>query len=160
MTKRRIADLVFIAFLGVVVLFVYMEAQGWPRGARLFPVGVAVGMGGLLLAQAVAIVLKARQEGSEARDEPLWPGMDPALAWRRALTTAATFVVMAVGVWLLGFPIGGPLVLAGHLLLVMRERLVVSVLLVAGSVGALWALSELLNIPFPDPVLPFVSNPF
>ena len=160
MTQRRIADLVFTAFLGGVVFYVYAEAQAWPRGARLFPVGVAVGMGALLLAQAVLTVVQARREGPDARDEPLWPGIEPALARRRAVTTAATFLVMAVAVWLLGFPIGGPLVLAAHLLLVMRERLVVSIVLVVGSVAALWALSELLNIPFRDPVLPFVSNPF
>ncbi len=160
MTKRRIADLAFVAFLGIVVLYVYWEAQEWPRGTALFPVGVAIGMGALLLAQALLTVVQARREGPQARDEPIWPDIDPSLARRRAVTTSATFVVMALGVWLLGFPIGGPLVLAAHLLLVMRERLVVSALLIVGSVAAMWALSELLNIPFPDPALPFVSNPF
>ena len=160
MTKRRLADLVFIAFLAVGVAYLYLEARGWPRGARLLPVGVAFGLGGLLVAQATLTVVQARRAGPDAVDEPLWPGVEPSLARRRALTTAAMFVVMAVSVWLLGFPIGGPLVLAAHLLLVMRERIAISLALVAGSVVGLWAMSTFLNIPFPEPVLPFLSNPF
>lgn len=160
MTKRRIGDLLFVAFLGAGVAYVYLEAQGWPRGARLFPVGVAVGMAGLLLAQAVSTVVQARRAGPDAVDEPIWPGVDRHVARRRALTTAASFVVMALMVWLAGFPIGGPLAVALHLLVVMRERVATSLAIVAGSVAALWGMSTFLNIPFRDPVLTFLSNPF
>lgn len=159
MTLRRMADLAFCLFLGGVALYVVVTAQGWPLGSRLFPTLVGTLLGGLLIAQVATTLLGARRAG-RAEDAPVWPGVDPVVARTRALQTAGSIVAMAGIVWALGFPIGGPVALAGHLFLVVRERLLVSTTLVLSSVAVLWALSVLLNIPFPEPLVPGLRNPF
>jgi hypothetical protein len=159
-TKRRIADLAFTALLGGVVVYVVATAQDWPRGARLFPTMVGALMAVLLVAQVVVSLIQARAAGPEATEPPLWPAVPAPVARRRALTTAATFLGMALAVWALGFPIGGPLAVGVYLFLVVRERILVSTLLTVGAFLVLWALSSLLNIPFPEPVVPFLTNPF
>lgn len=158
MTKRRMADLAFMAFLAGVAAYVGLTAQSWPFGARLFPTVIAGLMGALLLAEAARSVATARRGHTE--EAPIWPGVEPKVAAGRAAVTAASIVGMALMVWALGFPIGGPLALAIHLLLVVRERLVVSLSIVVAFVGVLWAFSNLLNIPFPEPIVPGLSNPF
>lgn len=159
MTKRRIADLIFMAFLLAVSIYVVVSSQGWPAGARLFPTGVGVLMGVLVVAQAVTTMVRARRE-KHAADKPIWPDVEPSVAARRAATTAASIIGMALLIYLLGFPIGGPVALAIHLFLVVREKWLVSTALVVASVAMLWAASVLLNIPFPEPVVPGLSNPF
>jgi len=160
MTKRHIADLVFMAVLGAVVVRIFLTAQAWPSAARAFPSIMSAVMVILLLLLVLRTLVAARQQGRGVSDEPIWKGVEPSLARKRALQTLFSIGGMAVLVWLLGFPIGGPVALAAHLLLVVRERVAVSLLIVSGSVGVLWALSNLLRIRFVEPALPFVSNPF
>lgn len=159
MTKRKIADLLFMGLLVVVVVYVALTAQDWPLGARLFPTVLGGLMGVLLVAQIATTLVRARREG-HPEDEPIWPGVDPKVAGRRAIATAASIVGMAILVFVLGFPYGGPLALAIHLFLVVRERWLVSSALVVTAFAMIWAASSLLNIPFPEPLLPGLANPF
>lgn len=149
-----------MAILGVVFIRMVMTAQAWPDAARLFPTITGVAMSGLLVVAVLKSLREMRREDGTSEEGPLWEGVEPRLAARRVSQTVIVIAGTALLVWLLGFPIGGPLALALQLLVIARERVAVSIAITAGSVAALWALSNLLNVRFFAPFLPFVTNPF
>lgn len=149
-----------MAILGVVFVRMVMTAQTWPDAAKLFPTIAGVAMGGLLLIAFLKTLREMRLADGTSEESPLWEGVEPRLAARRVSETVIVIAGTALLVFLLGFPIGGPLALALQLLVIARERIALSIAITAGSVAVLWALSNLLNVRFFEPFLPFVTNPF
>jgi hypothetical protein len=108
-------DILISAFLALLLLWVLWEARGWPFRTRLFPWAVGFPVLALALLQLAyslwsaigqRVGREANGTSNDASDKPASVTLDPT---SRMLSIAAWTVAFALGFWLFGFKVGGPL---------------------------------------------------
>ncbi len=102
---RNRTDIVIGVLLVALLLWAVWEAQDWPARTRFFPLAVGypvLVMAGVHLACSLWLGLRSPEPAVEAA-APL----DPAVVRRRTLEISFWAVAFAVGLWLLGFKVGG-----------------------------------------------------
>jgi hypothetical protein len=149
--------------LAVVFGYVIYEVAGQPMQAKLFP--MVVGVIGLTLVLITLVrelregILAARADAAsrEATGEDNSAGAGDFSITEiektregklRALEQFGWLAGLLAGLWLLGFYIAVPLLVALYLLR-SRERLMLVAPMTAGTAVIVWLFNELLNLPFP-----------
>ncbi len=111
---RNRTDITIGALLVVLLSWAVWEAQDWPARTRFFPLAIGypvLVMAVMHLAYSLWLGLRppvpasAAETSQAAMDEG--PPMDPALVRRRTLEISVWAVLFALGLWLLGFKVGG-----------------------------------------------------
>ena len=112
-------DILISAFLVLFSLWVVLEARGWPFRTRLFPWAIGFPVLALALLQLAYSLWSAIRHRSigEANsihgkvDEKAEVGvtLDATSVHRRTLTISVWTLAFALGFWLFGFNVGGPL---------------------------------------------------
>lgn len=158
--SRTRNDIVISAFLVLFLLWVVWEARSWPFRTRLFPWAVGFPVLALALLQLAhslwrAIRHRSTEETNGIRSQPdeiatTGVARDPRLAGPRTLSIAAWTVAFALGFWLFGFKVGGPLLSLVFLRFQAHESWTVSVLYSLGVYLFFFLGFELaLGVPLP-----------
>ena len=149
--------------VGIGVLLVTLlswavwEAQGWPARTRFFPLAIGfpvLAMAVMHLAYSLWLGLRSPTLGQgRAEPEPApsaGPVLEPALVRRRTLEISFWAVAFALGLWLLGFKVGGLIVPTIFLRFQARERWSTSLLYSLGVyIFFKGGLEEALSFPLP-----------
>jgi len=111
---RNRTDVVIGVLLVTLLSWAVLEAQEWPARTRFFPLAIGypvLGMAVMHLAYSLWLGLRpARFEQGSAAPAPLaeaGPVLDPVVVRRRTLEISFWAVTFAVGLYLLGFKVGG-----------------------------------------------------
>ena len=157
--KIRPAALFSFCALVFFCVFVYL-AQEWRLQARLYPFAIGIPMLILAIVQVVMDLngVKAKQSDDGAPPTPMdfqfTKDIDPVTARKRAITMFAWLFGFFALIWLLGFPIGIPLMMFAYLKLQGGESWVLSVTLTVVAWLFFYGLFvRLLHLPFPDGLL-------
>ncbi len=111
---RNRTDVGIGVLLVTVLSWAVWEAQGWPARTRFFPLAIGypvLAMAVMHLAYSLWLGLRpARFERSPAAPQPVaeaGPVLEPAVVRRRTLEISFWAVMFALGLYLLGFKVGG-----------------------------------------------------
>jgi hypothetical protein len=106
-------DILIGAFLVVVFLWFLWEARDWPFRTRFFPWVIGFPILALALIQlglSIRTAISGRPDQRVAGEvQDAGEGADETLLHRRTLGIAAWAVAFALGLWIFGFKVGGPL---------------------------------------------------
>ena len=158
---RNRTDVVIGVLLVTLLAWALLEAQDWPARTRFFPLIIGYPM--LVLAAihlGYSLWLGLRPAGPwQALEEPepemeAGPPLDPAVVRRRTLEISAWAVIFALGLWLLGFKVGGVAIPLVFLRFQAHEPWGTSVLYSLGVYVFFWgALEQALSFPLPPGLL-------
>lgn len=120
-------DILISGFLVIVFFWFLWEARDWPLRTRFFP--FAIGLPVLVLAAiqfglSIRNACRARARGANAADRAPSAGaasVEALLAHRRTLGIAAWALAFALGLWVLGFKVGGLVLCLAFLRFQARE---------------------------------------
>ena len=110
-------DIAIGVLLVTLLTWAVWEAQDWPARTRFFPLAIGypmVAMAVMHLAYSLWLGLRPPVRGQASQEaEPATeagPPLKPAVVRLRTLQISAWAVAFAVGLWLLGFKVGGLLI--------------------------------------------------
>ena len=109
---RNRTDVVIGVLLVTLLSWAVWEAQGWPARTRFFPLAIGypvLAMAVMHLAYSLWLGLRPAKPG-QGSPEPAAEGgivLDPVVVRRRTLEISFWAVAFALGLWLLGFKVGG-----------------------------------------------------
>ena len=109
---RNRTDVVIGVLLVTLLTWAVWEAQGWPARTRFFPLAIGypvLAMAVMHLAYSLWLGLRPARPG-QGSPEPAAEGgivLDPVVVRRRTLEISFWAVAFALGLWLLGFKVGG-----------------------------------------------------
>lgn len=151
---RNRTDIVIGVLLVTLITWAVWEAQGWPARTRFFP--LAIGYPMLTMAAmhlAYSLWLGLRPAQGLAVPEPAAEGgivLDPAVVRRRTMEISFWAVAFALGLYLLGFKVGGLVIPTIFLRYQARELWRISLLYSLGVyVFFKIGLEEALSFPLP-----------
>ena len=134
-------------------VFVYL-AQDWRLQARLYPWAIGVPMVILALIQVILDLrgFKAKQStDATPMDFQFTKEIDPVTAKKRAIIMFSWLLGFCGLIWLLGFPIGIPLMMFAYLKFQGGESWVLSITLTVIAWLFFYGLFiKLLHLPFPE----------
>lgn len=110
---RNRTDIAIGVLLVTVLTWAVWEAQGWPARTRFFPLFIGypmLTMAAVHLAYSLWLGLRSprpEQEPDTDTELEAGPPLDPAMVRKRTMEISAWAVIFAVGLWLLGFRVGG-----------------------------------------------------
>lgn len=137
-------------------VFVYL-AQDWRMQARLYPWAIGIPMVILAIAQVILDLkgVKAKQSDDGAPPTPMdfqfTKDIDPVTAKKRAIIMFAWLLGFFALIWLLGFPIGIPLMMFAYLKFQGGESWVLSITLTVVAWIFFYGLFvKMLTLPFPE----------
>lgn len=134
-------------------MFVYL-AQEWRLQARLYPWAIGIPMVVLAVIQVVLDLrgFKAKQSADATPvDFQFTKEIDPAMAKKRAIVMFSWLLGFFGLIWLLGFPIGIPLMMFAYLKFQGGEPWVLSITLTVIAWLFFYGLFvKLLTLPFPE----------
>ena len=134
-------------------VFVYM-AQDWRLQARLYPYAIGIPMLILAIVQVILDLkgVKAKQSSDATpMDFQFTKDVDPTTAKKRAIIMFSWLIAFFLLIWLVGFPIGIPVMMFAYLKFQGRESWKLSILLTVIAWLCFWGLFvRLLHLPFPD----------
>lgn len=153
---RNRTDVVIGALLVTVISWAVWEAQAWPARTRFFPLAIGypvLAMAAMHLAYSLWLGLRPVPPG-QGPAEPVAEGelvLDPVMVRRRTLEISFWAVTFALGLWLLGFKVGG-LVIPTIFLRYQAHELWRTSLAYSLGVYIFFkiGLEELLSFPLPD----------
>lgn len=163
MNERSTTNRVFTVALVLVAVWAVVTAMQWRTEVRLSPLVTALAFGVLAALQLLRAEVPAlrRRDRAGREDEPEDPmlaadrigtGQDDETAnsgvlgaWRGVAWCAAGFAAIV----LFGMVIGLPLAVLVLCLFAFRERLVVTVLAVAGTGLTIWIFDQVFNVFWP-----------
>lgn len=114
MSRNRV-DILIGLFLVALLAWAVWEAQDWRARTRFFPWAIGfpvLALSAVHLGLSVWTAMRPPKP-EEGREEPVEPAADaepplaPGLVRRRTLEISAWAVAFALGLWLLGFKVGG-----------------------------------------------------
>ncbi|MGH7797369.1 MAG: tripartite tricarboxylate transporter TctB family protein [Candidatus Binatia bacterium] len=134
-------------------VFVYL-AQEWRLQARLYPWTIGIPMVILAVVQVILDLkgFKAKQSADATPvDFQFTKDIDPETAKKRAIVMFSWLLGFFALIWLLGFPIGIPLMMFAYLKFQGGESWVLSITLTVIAWLFFYGLFiKLLHLPFPD----------
>jgi hypothetical protein len=158
--NRNTAEILFTSFLLVVVGVAVWEARGWETRARLFPWAIGFPLMGLLISLLIVQISRqlrgGRKAAPQATDEA--EASDEG-ARGRALAITGWLLGFLAAIWILGFPIGGPLATFAYLKLGAREKWPISLAISAGTALFFVIMINGLHTPFPPGTLFAILSP-
>lgn len=151
--KLRPAALFSLCALIFFCVFVYL-AQDWRMQARLYPFTIGIPMIILALIQVI-LDLKGIEPKPDDNVTPMdfqaTKTVEPALAFKRTVTTFSWFFGFFFGCWLVGFSVTIPVITFSYMYFQGKEKLLLSMTLTAVALVFYYTLFvRLLNLPFPD----------
>ena len=154
---RNRTDIVIGVLLVVLLAWAVWEAQAWPVRTRFFPLAIGYPMLALAVIFLVySLWLGLRPAGpGQGLEEPepvaeAGPPLEPAVVRRRTLEIAVWAVAFAIGLWLLGFKVGGLVIPLVFLRFQAREPWGTSILYSLGVYLFFWGgLERALSFPLP-----------
>lgn len=155
---RNRTDVVIGVLLVTLLSWAVWEAQGWPARTRFFPLAIGypvLAMSVMHLAYSLWLGLRplSFEQGLAAPDPAAdaGPPLAPAMVRRRTLEISFWAVAFAVGLYLLGFKVGG-LVLPTIFLRFQAHETWLTSLLYSMGVYVFFkiGLEEALSFPLPD----------
>ena len=154
---RNRIDIVIGVLLVVLLAWAVWEAQAWPMRTRFFPLAIGYPMLALAVIFLVySLWLGLRPAGpGQGLEEPepaaeAGPPLEPAVVRRRTLEIAVWAVAFALGLWLLGFKVGGLVIPLVFLRFQAREPWGTSILYSLGVYLFFWGgLERALSFPLP-----------
>ncbi len=154
---RNRTDVVIGVLLVTLLSWAVWEAQEWPARTRFFPLAIGypvLAMAVMHLAYSLWLGLRPVGLGDvPAAPDPLaeaGPVLEPAMVRRRTLEISFWAVAFAVGLWLLGFKVGGLVIPTIFLRYQARELWLTSLLYSLGVyVFFKIGLEEALSFPLP-----------
>ena len=155
---RNRTDVVIGVLLVTVLSWAVWEAQAWPARTRFFPLAIGypvLAMAAMHLAYSLWLGLRPVGAGrGPAEPESVAEGdlvLEPAMVRRRTLEISFWAVIFALGLYLLGFKVGGLVIPVIFLRFQARELWRTSLLYSLGVyVFFKIGLEELLSFPLPD----------
>ena len=152
---RHRTDIVIGVLLVTLLTWAVWEAQDWPARTRFFPLIIGYPM--LVLAAmhlAYSLWLGLRpprfEQGPARPAAEAGPVLDPVVVRRRTLEISFWAVAFALGLWLLGFKVGGLVMPTIFLHYQAHELWRTSVLYSLGVYLFFWAgLEQALSFPLP-----------
>ncbi len=134
-------------------VFVY-EAKEWRMQARLYPFAIGIPMIILAIIQVI-LDLKGIEskpdDGAAPVDIQRTLTVEPAVAFKRTVTTFGWFLGFFMGIWLVGFSITIPAMVFSYMFFHGKEKFVLSATLTVIAFIFYYSLFvRLLNLPFPD----------
>lgn len=149
--NRKLADLLFTAFILVLVAGAVWDARNWEIKARLFPWVIGMPMVVLLVAQLAMIARQpATSQGLAFFDSH---GIPPGMAKRRAVEITAWLLGFAAAMWLIGFSIGGTLGTMAYLRVAGKEKWPMIAIFAIVTLAFFWVMKNPLTVPFSDGVI-------
>lgn len=109
---RNRTDIAVGVLLVTLLSWAVWEAQDWPARTRFFPLAIGypvLAMAVMHLGYSLWLGLRPTEPGY-GMEEPAaeaGPPLDPALVRRRTVEISVWAVLFALGLWLLGFKVGG-----------------------------------------------------
>ena len=151
--KIRPAALFSFCALIFFCVFVYL-AHDWRPQARLYPWVIGIPMLFLAVAQVIFDlkgVQAKKSDDATPMDFQFTQEIDPVTAKKRAIIMFSWLVGFFLLIWLLGFPIGIPLMMFCYLKFQGEEPWVLSIALTIIAWVCFYALFvKLLTLPFPE----------
>jgi hypothetical protein len=145
----------FCAFVFFCV-WVYL-AQDWRLQARLYPWAIGFPMVILAIAQVILDLKGVKAKNADTAtpmDFQFTKGVDPITARNRAIIMFAWLIGFFLLIWLVGFPIGIPLMMFTYLKFQGGESWKLSIILTVIAWLCFWGLFvKLLHLPFPEGLL-------
>ncbi len=154
---QAIFSFVFVIFF---IVFVY-QAKDWRMQARLYPLAIGIPM---LILAAIQLILdlkgvERKQTDAAPVDFQFAQAIDPVLARKRTFNIFGWLFGFFIGIWLLGFNLTIPLMVFGYLKIQSGEKWWLAITLTAVAWLFFWSLFVwLLNLPFPDGLIPGLIN--
>ena len=151
----KITPAAIFSFCALVffIIFVYL-AQDWRLQARLYPYAIGIPMLILAIVQVILDLkgVKAKQSSDATpMDFQFTKDVDPTTAKKRAIIMFSWLIAFFLLIWLVGFPIGIPVMMFAYLKFQGRESWKLSILLTVIAWLCFWGLFvRLLHLPFPD----------
>lgn len=157
-------DAAFTVSLFALVSLMVGESRAWPWGARVGPLLIGVITVLVLAAVLVNITIVTRREHRDSAHEEGYGGRPvtasgqppseryetpPRHLWAQVAKTVVGIIGIAVLIVLLGFRVGAPVATFGYLLIIARERLLLSSLFGLGTFLAVQAIVTALNLRLP-----------
>jgi len=151
---RNRTDVAIGVLLVTLLSWAVWEAQGWPARTRFFPLAIGYPVLALsVMHLAYSLWLGLRPAQGPAEPEPAADGgivLEPAVVRRRTLEISFWAVTFAVGLYLLGFKVGGLIIPTIFLRYQARELWRTSLLYSLGVyVFFKIGLEEALSFPLP-----------
>lgn len=167
---RKKLELGFSLLIVLLLAWAMWEAQAWPLRTRMFPLAIGLPVLGIALLQLAVATWGLRRRQPAAPLASLEAGASGALgherglaaaaeapgglsyageARRRAVAIVAWTVAFALGLWLLGFKVGSPLLSFAFLRFAARESTRTSATIAVATYLFFLLVFELaLNVPF------------
>ena len=155
---RNQTDVVIGVLLVTLLSWAVWEAQAWPARTRFFPLAIGypvLAMAMMHLGYSLWLALRppASAQDSTAAPDPVadaGPPLEPAVVRRRTLEISFWAVAFAVGLYLLGFKVGGLVIPTIFLRFQARETWTTSLVYSLGVyVFFKIGLEEALSFPLP-----------
>ena len=163
---RNRTDIAIGVLLVAVLSWAVWEAQAWPARTRFFPLAIGypvLGMAAMHLAYSLWLGLRPPDPAhARAAPDPLadaGPVIEPAVVRQRTLQISFWAVAFALGLYLLGFKVGG-LVIPTIFLRYQAHELWRTSLVYSLGVYIFFkiGLEELLSFPLPDGQLAYAMG--
>lgn len=159
-SDRTLWDLMFAVVLLVLVSTAVLQATEWALKPRFFPLAIGLPVIGLLVLQVVQTTVALRRPSvSESGGPRQATTVDPSTQpdsideIRLTLQISGWMLASLLAVWILGFPIGGPVAAAAFLRLGAREAWKFVIGVGSGMALLMYILVYVLRIPFPNGLL-------
>lgn len=148
------SEILFTLLLLVFFAFFVWEARDWRPQARLYPWTIGFTMLLFVLVE-LAGQLRGKRSEKVSEDAPVdfqfTQGVDASVARWRTLNIFSWIFGFFLGVWLVGFQVGIPLLVFAYLKFQSRETWLLSLSLTAAAALFFWGLFDrLLHLPFPE----------
>lgn len=159
--SRNVSEIAFTLAVMVVIGLAVWDARVWEIKARLFPWAVGIPLlallGALLMVQLTRLARKSPGEDSE---KPRVDDAEAAQARRRGFAIIGWLLGFLALIWLIGFPLAGPLGTLAYLKFNAREKWPISLAISAGTAAFFALMIYGLNTPFPRGMLPELFDSF